>query len=245
MFGFIGDIVQSVNQKGAAHLAYHGQRRINEQNINLTRENRDWQAMMSNTAVQRRMADLQAAGLNPLLAGRYDATTPPGGVPTLNSALGAAVEAHAKTSQAGSARRLARAQEGHLQAQTAKTVQESRNLAIQEDILDTQAENSIKQGLKLDQEVNKAKFEAELKRLKIAEAQTFEQFWIWVRNANIEELTVAVGKAAGTGLVAAALGAIMSMGNRRRFNNHGGTGVTVPKGKPERPYARRPRKRKN
>lgn len=39
-------------------------------------KSRDWSEMMSNTSYQRAMADLQAAGLNPIMATQYAANVP-------------------------------------------------------------------------------------------------------------------------------------------------------------------------
>lgn len=102
-----------------------GQHNTNIKNVKLAEQNRDFQLNASNTAHQREVADLRAAGLNPILsAGGSGASTPSGAqAQTENQfeALGSAVaDAPSKFLGAQNAKMDLGIKQGQLGVQTAQ-----------------------------------------------------------------------------------------------------------------------------
>ncbi len=70
---------------GAGIIGGFGQQSANKQNIRLSREQMAFQERMSSTAHQREVADLKAAGLNPILSAQKGASSPGGAQPTVKN----------------------------------------------------------------------------------------------------------------------------------------------------------------
>lgn len=85
---------------GSALLASEGQEQANAANIQSAREQMAFQERMSNTAHQREVTDLKAAGLNPVLSANAGAGTPTGALaisgneaPDFSKVIGTALQA--------------------------------------------------------------------------------------------------------------------------------------------------------
>ena len=81
---------------GSGILSWYGQHETNIENKQRANEQREWLANMDNTKYQRGVKDLEAAGLNPMLAYHgMSGTTPSGALAApAQNALGSAVEAY-------------------------------------------------------------------------------------------------------------------------------------------------------
>lgn len=101
-----------------------GQKDANSTNLRIAREQMAFQERLSNTAVQRGMADYRAAGLNPMLAGMNPASSPSGSTTRVENPKGPLGEGVSRAvnsaASAMQAQNLA-AQNKLLEAQTLKT----------------------------------------------------------------------------------------------------------------------------
>lgn len=154
-------------------LATGGALATNEMNRREARKNRAFQKHMSDTAVQRSVADYKAAGLNPALAYDRSASSPSGSIAQFNDAAAPGINSALRARELHQSLELSREQQRNVKANTDKAQVEGANAIMEGDLL---RQEFIQRNLTNPIEKRSRNAAAELAELEIPAARNAAEF---------------------------------------------------------------------
>jgi len=190
-------------------LGSQGQKSANQTNLQIARENRAWQERMSNTANQRAAGDLEAAGLNRILALGKPASTPAGNIATMQNEKApiSAASAQVGNIAANTALQLAQAEKIRQETRTSAT-QATLNLTtaelkqsqdalaqMQTNLSNEQMKNVIETRTGITFKNKQADYDQQIRKLQIPGVKSESEFYEWLMGAQANEVAHAFGKA--------------------------------------------------
>jgi len=140
---FLGSLIPAAASVFGSIFSAKSARDTNEQNARQSQQQEDFQREMSNTAHQREVADLKAAGLNPLLSANAGASTPSGASAVFQNPYANLSNDLSTASRLALDVRMQKAQIANVEANTAKTVAETVPTKVKSDVI-TGVVNSAK-----------------------------------------------------------------------------------------------------
>jgi hypothetical protein len=139
------DWLNGIGSAIGGFFGYKGQKETNVASAQQAQNQMDFQREMSNTAVQRRMADLKKAGINPILAGSKEASSPAGQqAPVGNKAASAlaAASSIASTKLINQQDETEIKKQELLNSQSLKEIQSARNMVMTNILMRNQLNHS-------------------------------------------------------------------------------------------------------